>query len=128
MLRGSLMGGSRSKIPFTNESGHAPGATETVDPKTAYSLGALLARKAVRLPAFFETMRSLCIMRLILFVWVPWLCHKLALNWQQILARYPAMHTWRGLFYILEGLWVMIQWDKHRASEGRQGFSSRPAR
>jgi hypothetical protein len=73
----------------------------------AYSLGALLARKAVRMPAFFETVRSLRIMRLILFVGVPWFCLKLALNWQQIAARYPAIHTWRGLFYILEGLWVM---------------------
>lgn len=72
----------------------------------AYSLGALLARNLARAPAFFETMRELRIKRLILLVGVPWFCIKLALNWQPIAARYPEMHTWRGLFYILEGLWV----------------------
>ncbi len=73
----------------------------------AYSVGALLARRRVSPAAFFEAMRDLRVMRLIVFVGLPWSWIKLAMDWQQIAARYPEMRTWRGLFYILEGLWVM---------------------
>jgi hypothetical protein len=74
---------------------------------TAYSLGALLARKVVRMPTFFETMRGLLIRRLILFVAVPWFCIRVALTWQQAAARYPAMRTWPGLLFILEPFLVI---------------------
>jgi hypothetical protein len=74
---------------------------------TAYSFGALLAGRMVGPPGFFETLRDLRAMRLVLFVGMPWFCIKLAFNWQQVAARYPEIQTWRGLVYILEGLSVM---------------------
>jgi hypothetical protein len=74
---------------------------------SAYSLGALLARSAMRAPVFFATMKSLRIKRLILLVAVPWFCLKLLLNWPQGAAQNPVLRTWLGLRYLLEGLFVV---------------------
>ncbi len=72
----------------------------------AYSLGAFLAFRVVRLPVFFETMRSLRKKRLALLVGLPWFCLKLALSWQQAAAQFVALRTWPGLRMYLQGLLV----------------------
>jgi hypothetical protein len=74
---------------------------------SAYSLGALLARRVASAPTFFETMRRLRVKRLVLCVAVPWFCVKVALIWQPTTARYPAMRTWPGLLFILEPFLVI---------------------
>ena len=73
----------------------------------AYSAGAFLARKVLRAPRFFDTMRRLRVKRLMLFVSLPWFCIKAALEWQQTAARLPAFHTWLGLRFFLQGLMIM---------------------
>jgi hypothetical protein len=70
----------------------------------AYSLGAWLATNVLRAAAFFETMRSLRKGRVLLFVALPWFCLKLAMDWQQASAQYPALRTWPVLRPVLVGL------------------------
>jgi hypothetical protein len=74
---------------------------------TAYSLGALLARRALRMPAFFETMRSLRKMRLIFLVGLPWLCLRFLLTWQSVSARHPELRSSAGLRFYLRGLFIV---------------------
>jgi hypothetical protein len=73
---------------------------------TAYSLGALLARRAVRVPRFFETMRSLRYARLILVVGLPWLCLRFLLTWPSVSSRYPQLRSSPGLSIYLRALFV----------------------
>jgi len=73
----------------------------------AYSVGALLAFRVVRAPAFFESMKSLRKMRLVLLVGLPWLCFKFLLSWSSTRARYPFARTSAGLHYYLQGLFIM---------------------
>jgi hypothetical protein len=73
----------------------------------AYSLGALMAHTVADVPRLFETMRNLRVKRLILCVTVPWFCIKVALNWQPMAVRYPAMRTWSGLLFVLEPVLVI---------------------
>jgi hypothetical protein len=70
----------------------------------AYSLGAWLASNALRTPGFFQTMRHLRKLRLLLFVALPWFCLKLAVNWQRASAQYPVLRTWS----VLPALFVML--------------------
>jgi len=79
-------------------------ATLPVYSAAAYSLGAWLARNVVQVPAFFDAMRNLRMGRLLLFVALPWLCLKLALNWQWASAQYPVLGTWP----VLRALLVML--------------------
>jgi hypothetical protein len=74
---------------------------------TAYSIGALLALKAIRVPAFFETMRSLRKIRLIFFVGLPWLCLKFSLTWQAVSAQHPELRSSPGLDFYLRGLLIV---------------------
>jgi uncharacterized protein (DUF2062 family) len=69
-----------------------------------YSLGAWLATNALRTLAFFQTMRHLRKMRLLLFVALPWFSLDLALNWRQTSAQYPVLRTWSVLRPVLVGL------------------------
>jgi hypothetical protein len=73
----------------------------------AYSVGALLAFSVVRTPTFFETMRSLREMRLILLVGLPWFCFRFLLSWQSVRAQNPFVRTSAGLHYYLQGLFIM---------------------
>jgi hypothetical protein len=73
----------------------------------AYSLGALLAFRAVRAPTFFENVRQLRKMRLILLVGLPWFCLRFLLSWQSVRARYPVVRSSTGLHYYLQGLFIM---------------------
>jgi len=59
-----------------------------------YSLGAGLAKSALRARRFFESMRNLRVSRLVLLVALPWFCLKLAINWQQAIVQYPFLRTW----------------------------------
>jgi hypothetical protein len=74
---------------------------------SAYSLGALLARRTAPMLPFFESMRNLRMKRLLLFVAMPWFCIKVALIWRPATAQYPEIHTWRGLLFILEPFLVI---------------------
>lgn len=73
----------------------------------AYSGGALLAFKVVRAPAFFESVRNLRKMRLVLLVGLPWVCFKFLLSWQSVATQYPAARTSAGLHYYLEVLSIL---------------------
>jgi len=74
----------------------------------AYSLGALLAFRAVRMPTFFESMRSLRKMRLIFLVGLPWLSFKFLLSWQSVSAQLSgAQGAADMLRYYLQGLFVV---------------------
>jgi len=97
---------------------------------SAYSLGALLARRAVPMSAFFESMRRLRIKRLILLVAAPWFCVKVALISQPTAARYPAMRTWTGLLFVLEpflviSIFVTLAFAVAVSLLGRRFFLSR---
>ncbi len=74
---------------------------------TAYSFGALLVRKAVRMAAFFESMRSLRNMRLIFLVGLPWLCLRFLLTWQSVSTQHPELRSSAGLHFYLRGLFVV---------------------
>jgi hypothetical protein len=73
----------------------------------AYSVGGLLAFRAVRMPAFFEHMRSLRKMRLILLVGLPWFCFRFLLSWQSVRTQNPFLRTSTGLHYYLQGVVIM---------------------
>jgi hypothetical protein len=62
-----------------------------------YSLGAWLASDLLRTPVFFETMRHLRKIRLLLLVALPWFCVRLGVDWQQASAQYPVLRTWAVL-------------------------------
>jgi hypothetical protein len=70
----------------------------------AYSVGAWLASNAIRTPGFFQTVRRLRKMRLLLLVALPWFCVRLAVDWRQASAQYPALRTWPVLRAALVGL------------------------
>ena len=73
----------------------------------AYSFGALLAFRILRTPTFFDNMRSLRKMRLILVVGVPWFCFKFLLSWQSVKAQFPAAQTSAGLHLYLKSLAII---------------------
>lgn len=73
----------------------------------AYSVGGLLAFRADPMPSFFQRMRSLRKMRLMLLVALPWFCFRFLLSWQSVRAQYSFARTSAGFYYYLQGLSIM---------------------
>jgi hypothetical protein len=73
----------------------------------AYSAGGLLAFRVVRAPAFFESMKSLRKMRLLLLVGLPWLCFKFLMSWPSVSAQIPEARRSAGLHQYLGALGIV---------------------